>query len=77
MILLLFLILARAPGQISISRPHGLIVVLRPVGSRCPVCLLLLGVVFRRRVDFAGVASVGQVMAPSTFASHSSGPGPL
>ena len=25
----------------------------------------------------AGVASVGQVMAPSPFVTHSSGPGPL
>ena len=50
MILLLFLILARAPGQISISRPHGLIVVLRPAVSRCPVCLRLLSFVFCRHV---------------------------
>ena len=51
MILLLLLILAQAPDRISIiSHPHGLIVVLRPVGSRYPVCLRLLGVVFHWRV---------------------------
>ena len=55
MIIPLLLILAQVLelDRTSISRPRGLIVVLRPAGFRCLVRLCFLGVVFRRRVGGA------------------------